>query len=153
MAASSSSRARSPCEGDCGDGTKHTFYCIDCLSHYCDICWPEQGPHKPGKISPTTKRPHEKTNRDVWGKVQAILEPPQGEDLIRALHRQDENTKWFGVTRHPRYGTQFEDTGRYAELMAESRPTSGASRIPQLVSFIGDTSTFNCCFLLHKILT
>ena len=65
--------------------------------------------------------------------MRAKLEPPQGEAKIRELHRQDEGTKWFGVIKNSRHSTRFEDTGRYTELIAESRPTSGAVRTPQLV--------------------
>jgi hypothetical protein len=93
--------------------------------------------------------PHEKTDQNVVKKFKAILEPPDNQEELRELHRQDEDTTWFGVIRNPNPDpitgltlTSIKDYGRYAALMAETRPPNGELRYPQLVSFIGQTSGY-----------
>ncbi|KAE8444662.1 hypothetical protein EG329_014318 [Mollisiaceae sp. DMI_Dod_QoI] len=83
----------------------------------------------------------------VQGSLKAILDPSSSPDQIRKLHQQDETTKWFGVSRSEQINPVtgkcaaiFRDYGRYATLMAETRPSNGTARYPQLVSFIGQTN-------------
>ncbi|KAI9778775.1 MAG: hypothetical protein M1839_007865 [Geoglossum umbratile] len=104
------------------------------------------GQHRPGKVG-LDGLPHEKTDPDIVKSLKAILEPPDNSEELRDLHRKDATSTWFGVVRsesqHPVKGNplpEFKDFGRYAALMAESRPPSGDARYPQLVSFIGQTS-------------
>jgi len=123
-----------------------TSYCPECYSSFCDPCWEKQVPHRPGKIGPGGK-PHEKTNRELLKKIEAILDPSFNRNELRSLHSNDEDTKWFGIAKSKDGRTQFEDYGRYRELMAETRPLSGAVRYPRLVAFIGDTRIY---FPMHS---
>ncbi|KAE9377253.1 hypothetical protein N431DRAFT_542623 [Stipitochalara longipes BDJ] len=91
--------------------------------------------------------PHEKTDVNVVNSLKGILDPPSSLDTLKKLHEDDAGSKWFGVERsdhpHPVTGLHqpvFRNYGRYATLMAESRPSNGCTRYPQLVSFIGQTS-------------
>lgn len=104
-------------------------------------------PIKKGKL--VDGMPHEKTNQKVVKQLKAILEPPDNQEELWELHRRDEDTTWFGVLRNPNPDpitgltrTSFKDYGRYAALMAETRPPNGEMRYPQLVSFIGQTSEY-----------
>ena len=83
--------------------------------------------------------PHEKTNHKLLKKIEAILDPSSDKRELRSLHRHDEDTKWFGISKGKDDRTNFEDYGRFRELMAETRSLSGATRYPKLVAFIGDT--------------
>lgn len=145
------------CEGGlCGNASISSLhFCASCDSFYCDTCWGYQGPHRKGKVG-IDGLPHEKTDVDIVNSLKAILEPPSAVDAVRKLHRQDAASKWFGVTRseHPHpvtgnYAVEFKDYGRYATLMADSRPSSGVARYPHLVSFIGQTSQFKSLPFLH----
>lgn len=74
-------------------------------------------------------------------KLKAILHPSKRPDEIQRLHIEDESTKWFGVARDFTGRPNFEDYGRYANLMASISPIESLSnRYPQLVSFIGVTN-------------
>lgn len=136
------------CEGGmCGPQKSKTWYCSNCDTVFCDVCWQIQIPHKKGKL--VDGLPHEKTDQNVVKKLKAILEPPDSQEELRELHRRDEDTTWFGVIRNPNPDpitgltrTSFKDYGRYAALMAETRPPNGELRYPQLVSFIGQTSGY-----------
>lgn len=138
------------CEsGFCGTPDLRLYFCVSCDSFYCEACWQLQGPHRPKKVG-ADGLPHEKTDVDVVNNLKSILEPPSSPDAIRKLHRQDAATKWFGVARSDHqnpvtghYPATFKDYGRYATLMAETRPSNSITRYPQLVSFIGQTSEFN----------
>lgn len=68
-------------------------------------------------------------------RMHSILEPPQDAATLKILHKEDQDTRWFGVVK-----SQFHDFRRYAQLMLDSRPLTGALRYPNLISFIGDTS-------------
>jgi hypothetical protein len=145
------------CEsGTCGTPALSLSFCASCDSFYCSTCWLLQGQHRPGKVG-LDGLPHEKTDVEVVKNLKAILEPPSNPEALRKLHRQDEASTWFGVVRsesiHPVTGKflpEFKDFGRYATLMAESRPPNGAARYPQLVSFIGQTSKQNpACLSEH----
>ena len=56
-----------------------------------------------------------------------------------ALHKDDEDTTWFGIGRNGADEPVFEDYGRFATLMAQSLSNTPMTRYPQLVSFIGQT--------------
>jgi len=104
----------------------------------CGICWDSVLPHKLGRRG-FDNVPHEKTDHDVAEKVRASLEPNMTEAEQEELHRQDDNTTWFGVAKDEMDDPIFQDYGRYATLMAECSSTRRASRYPSLVSFVGQT--------------
>ena len=74
-------------------------------------------------------------------KLKAILHPSKKPQIIQRLHEEDESTKWFGVARDLTGRPNFEDYGRYAQLMSNISPIESlGNRYPQLVSFIGVTN-------------
>ena len=72
-------------------------------------------------------------------RYRSILEPCSSPEEQEALHRDDEETTWFGVGRDRSEEPVFEDFGRFADLVAEGHLEDVGSRYPQLVSFIGQT--------------
>ena len=144
---SSDASTMKPCENPfCRTPEKRIFFCASCDCFYCDACWIVQGPHFPNKKG-LDGLPHEKTDINIVNNLKAILDPPGDPDALRRLHRNDEATTWFGVEPSEQmnqvtglYPPVFKDYGRYATLMADSRPANGEIRYPQLVSFIGKTS-------------
>jgi energy-coupling factor transporter ATP-binding protein EcfA2 len=83
--------------------------------------------------------PHEKANPAVVQRFRDILNPPKSPLEQEALHREDESTTWFGLTRDEDDRVSLQDFGRYAAIMADSNPGTNQLRYPQLVSFIGQT--------------
>lgn len=117
-----------------------TYFCSACTSTFCNDCWPTQIQHRPGKKT-LDGRPHVKENKFLIELMHSILEPPEDAQTLRALHAEDQDTRWFGVIKSAQGGaSQFHDFRRYAQLMLDSRPLTGAPRYPKLISFIGDTS-------------
>ena len=83
-------------------------------------------------------------------KIKAILEAKKTPAEQDVLHKDDEDTTWFGVIREDAELPSFQDYGRFASIMTETlRLTSNASsdlgpgghdhRFPSLVSFVGQT--------------
>ena len=118
--------------------TAPTFLCASCGSTYCDACWDRQGPHKPGKVGLDGLR-HEKVQKGIYDRLKAILDPPEDQEELHRLHMEDENTAWFGVEKDSNGKPFFQDYGRYAGMMAETKPPNSGLRYPQLVSFVGQT--------------
>ena len=69
------------------------------------------------------------------------------------LHKNDEDTTWFGVIREDAEPLIFRDYGRYASIMADTlSPLSYLSsdlmvgvrdrRSPSLVAFVGQTGQY-----------
>ena len=94
--------------------------------------------------------PHEKTDYRTAEKIKAILEVKTTSAEQDILHKNDEDTTWFGVIRDDAEVPIFRDYGRYAAIMADtlhpsfhydSDATFGARdhRFPSLVSFVGQT--------------
>ena len=94
--------------------------------------------------------PHEKTDYRTAEKIKGILEVKKTPAEQEILHKNDEDTTWFGVIREDAELPTFRDYGRYAAIMAEtldpssrhsSDRTFGARdhRFPSLVSFVGQT--------------
>ncbi len=83
--------------------------------------------------------PHEKTDHHLAEKIQATLEPNISDAEQEEMHRQDDNTTWFGVTKDEMDGSIFQDYGRYATLMAECLSRNRTSRYPALACFVGQT--------------
>ena len=85
-------------------------------------------------------------------KIKATLEAPKSSDEQETLHKDDENTTWFGVIREDGELPSFLDYGRYANLMNDTlsshngldwTPGGRDHRFPSLVSFVGQTGWFS----------
>jgi hypothetical protein len=128
------------CEGfGCtSDVQVYSSLCLSCGSTYCEICWERQGPHQPGKVG-LDGLPHEKTDMDTYARLKAILDPPEDISVLSRLHQEDETTTWFGIEKDQNNHPIFQDYGRYAALMADTKQPNAGVRYPQLVSFIGQT--------------
>jgi hypothetical protein len=128
------------CEGfDCTIDVEVTrSLCLSCGSTYCETCWERQGPHQPGKVG-VDGLPHEKTDKNIYERLKAILDPPEDVLELSRLHREDESTTWFGIEKDHSGQPIFQDYGRYAALMADTKQPNANMRYPQLVSFVGQT--------------
>ena len=130
---------RKPCEGDsCKGHGQPTYFCVHCDSSFCEECWDNERPHRPGKRG-ADGLAHEKTDLLVVERYRNILEGSSDPGEQEALHKDDEDTTWFGIGRDVLGAPIFEDYGRYAALMAESLTSAWHTRYPRLVSFIGQT--------------
>ncbi|KAL8777571.1 MAG: hypothetical protein Q9213_007807 [Squamulea squamosa] len=130
---------KEPCEGDgCPQIATKTWYCVSCDCSFCDTCWDKQPAHRPKKRG-ADGYGHERIDKLVVERYRSILEPSSNAEEQEALHRDDEDTTWFGIGRDDADDPVFEDYGRFAALMQDSLPRPGAVRHPQLVSFIGQT--------------
>ncbi|KAF1847324.1 uncharacterized protein K460DRAFT_278260 [Cucurbitaria berberidis CBS 394.84] len=125
------------CES-CEEHTSPIWNCSYCGMNFCDPCWGKQGPHKRGRTAPDGL-PHEKANPSIVRRFRDILTPPKEHLTQEALHREDEDTTWFGLARDKDNKAILQDYGRYTAIMAESYTGDYQSRYPQLVSFIGQT--------------
>lgn len=113
-----------------------TNFCAHCEASYCDSCWEKQPLHRKDSS-------HHKTDATRWYRVREILEPPVNEHDLIELHTQDVATKWFGVEKNEATGeSDFNETNRYASLLASNAKQVNTRRYPLLVSFIGDTSKY-----------
>ena len=128
------------CEGyECKSSPESTrSLCLSCGSTYCDSCWEVQGPHRPGKVG-VDGLPHEKTDKQIYDRLKAILEPPEDIEVLSRLHSEDEDTTWFAIEKDHTGQPIFQDYGRYPALMAETKQPNSGIRYPQLVSFVGQT--------------
>ncbi|KAI2468208.1 hypothetical protein F4781DRAFT_399238 [Annulohypoxylon bovei var. microspora] len=127
-----------PCQ-TCGTSSVKTFTCVQCNSlAFCDCCWPKWVLHVPGAIGWGGK-PHEKADPVLIERLRQILEPIRTETDHEAELIKDRETTWFGFGRDSSGHPIFQDYGRFATIMSESRSGGTADRYPQLVSFIGET--------------
>jgi hypothetical protein len=126
------------CDGNCQTVTR-VYLCVQCDGAFCDDCWAKQFPHKPGKIG-ADGLPHEKTDLKVVERLRDTLDrQDRTPEEQEKLHKNDEDTTWFGIARDEANMPIFQDYGRYAAILAESLAMRRRSRYPQLVSFIGQT--------------
>ncbi|CAO2647539.1 Nn.00g084610.m01.CDS01 [Neocucurbitaria sp. VM-36] len=123
---------------NCDRQTSPIWNCSYCGMDFCDPCWGQQGPHKPGRKGPDGL-PHEKADPTIVRRLKDILTPPTDHSEQRTLHIEDEDTTWFGLAKDNQGRSTFEDYGRYSAIMADSNTGEHESRYPQLVSFIGQT--------------
>ena len=95
--------------------------------------------------------PHEKSDYHTAAKIKAILETQTTPAEQDVLHKNDEDTTWFGVVREDPELPTFRDYGRYAAIMTDTlHPSSRYSeassardhRFPSLVSFVGQTGWY-----------
>ena len=128
------------CEGSgcTGEPSTPKSLCLNCSSVYCDACWDKQGPHQPGKFGPDGL-PHERTDMAVYDRLKRILDPPESVSELSRLHIQDESTTWFAIEKDLDGSPNFQDYGRFAALMADTKQPNAGVRYPQLASFIGET--------------
>jgi hypothetical protein len=126
------------CDGGCQQITR-VYLCVQCDGAFCNECWARQFPHKPGKIG-ADGLPHEKTDLEVVERLRDTLDrPDRTPEEQQKLHKNDEDTTWFGIARDEANMPIFQDYGRYAAILAEPQEIRRRSRYPQLVSFIGQT--------------
>ena len=129
------------CEGfSCSSGVEVSrLLCLSCgPSVYCESCWEKQGPHQAGKVG-QDGLPHERTDRSIYERLKVILDPPEDASELSRLHQEDESTTWFGIEKDQHGQPIFQDHGRYAALMADTKQPNSGLRYPQLVSFVGQT--------------
>ncbi|PQE03570.1 patatin-like serine protein [Rutstroemia sp. NJR-2017a BVV2] len=123
----------------CGSTEAKTFTCIQCNNDtFCGYCWSKERSHRPGAVGFDGK-PHEKTEKRVVDRLRKILEPKRTPAEQQEQQKSDEDTTWFGIARDSANMPMFQDYGRYAKIMAQSRTSGIKVRYPQLVSFIGQT--------------
>ena len=83
-------------------------------------------------------------------KIKGVLQAKTTSAEQDILHKNDEDTTWFGIIREDSELPLFRDYGRYADIMTDSSTKSSLSgselnpgvhdhRFPSLVSFIGQT--------------
>jgi len=124
------------CPNDC-------WYCGVCKLVYCDACWGTQAPHKL-KFKALASTPHEKTPLDIATKVNTVLESTEDDQQRVKLHREDQNTAWFGIERSGDSSPLLiQDFGRLNDFLngweAKKDPKTPGPRTPSLVSFVGQT--------------
>ncbi|KAJ8064436.1 hypothetical protein OCU04_006775 [Sclerotinia nivalis] len=117
----------------CSSTSTKTYTCIQCNNY-----WSKERPHRPGAVG-FDGRPHEKTDKKVVDRLRKILEPKRSPQEQQQQHKIDEGTTWFGTARDSANLPIFQDYGRYAKIMAQSRLNGHKVRYPQLVSFVGQT--------------
>ncbi|KAL8843022.1 MAG: hypothetical protein Q9176_002325 [Flavoplaca citrina] len=78
-------------------------------------------------------------DKDIYERLQRILDPPESVSELSLLHQEDESTTWFGIEKDPNGPPIFQDHGRFAALMADTKQPNAGVRYPQLVSFVGET--------------
>ena len=140
MASSTGSQITLHCEGStCTSATSTPkSLCLNCSSTYCEECWDKQGPHQPGKLGPDGLA-HERTDVEIYERLRRILHPPDNIFELSRLHQEDESTTWFGMEKDSNGVPVFQDHGRFAAIMADTKQPNSGVRYPQLVSFVGET--------------
>lgn len=84
-------------------------------------------------------KPHEKADPETICRLQQIFDPVRSEADHEIELLKDRETTWFGFGRDSSGHPVFQDYGRFAAIMSESRTGETTDRHPQLVSFIGET--------------
>lgn len=88
---------------------------------------------------PVGGKPHEKADPETICRLQQIFDPVRSEADHEIELLKDRETTWFGFGRDSSGHPVFQDYGRFAAIMSESRTGETTDRHPQLVSFIGET--------------
>lgn len=125
------------CE-DCECAVQVLSWCNLCSITLCDGCWKTQAAHKDIPRNRGRKK-HEKTDLRLWEIINSILNPDTDSRKQQELHRENFDTKWFGVefdenTRKP----CFHDYGRYVKLASETGRDPGTQH-PSITCFVGET--------------
>ncbi len=140
---------------------KNFWFCGVCKLVYCEGCWEMQAPHRMKSKHPAST-PHEQTPLDIADKVGNVLAPTEDVRQREELHREDEDTAWFGISflcycaanvqvvqltvaagierLNDSSQLLLQDYGRLNDFLDEwkARKYSGP-RTPSLVSFVGQT--------------
>ncbi|KAM7198241.1 hypothetical protein V8F20_006268 [Naviculisporaceae sp. PSN 640] len=113
---------------------------------YCDSCWGTQQAHKKPKRAQAPKpgqSSHEKTDSEVYHRLQGVFRQDRTEEEQHDLHASDIDTTWFGVVRDEANGRSsrpwLRHGNRLVEIMRESHTGEYTERFPHLVSFVGHT--------------
>lgn len=94
---SSSKRRVGECERDgCPKGVVQVYYCVDCDTRLCELCWPLYQPHTNNKKGRDGLE-HEKTQHQIFTKLKEILEPDYNDKELKELLDDDLHTTWFGA--------------------------------------------------------
>ncbi|KAK1832963.1 acyl transferase/acyl hydrolase/lysophospholipase [Podospora conica] len=117
------------------------WFCGVCKLAFCDGCWDTQATHR---IKPRASTPHEKTPLDIAEKVGKVLKPTEDVGRREELHREDENTAWFGIERRDDSSPLLlQDYGRLNDFLedwvANQSSLKPGPRTPSLISFVGQT--------------
>lgn len=124
-----------------GCNQKKLYWCSQCESVLCEVCWDLQVAHQSGTASKARakKKKHEKTELEIADYVLAILEPNQDVDEVRKAHGSNVDSRWFGAEIDDRHSMQvYLKSKPFLELASESdmEPTLQS---PYLISFIGES--------------
>jgi hypothetical protein len=138
-------------------------FCHACDVILCERCWKVQLQHRRAGRNGKSAAVHEKSNPWIARQIQKILHPPTDDLAYAKLCAADEATSWFGIDRGNKRHSEkndplyLKDTGRYAELMSQTRDDNSAhfswdsdggellsvrardSRTPSLISFVGQS--------------
>lgn len=125
----------------CEHAERPADFCMDCGVSFCEPCWSAWRAHAQDAIN-SAGVPHEKTAKAVAFRLQQILTPPSDPEARRELYENDAQTAWFGVARDARGAPVLRDYGRYSTIMRESTVGEFSQRLPQLVSFVGQSGGF-----------
>lgn len=85
-------------------------YCNFCECILCTSCWEKQVSHKMQRKAPGSI-PHERTDCRTAELIKAILEVKATSAEQDILHKNDEDTTWFGVVREDDELPTFRDSG------------------------------------------
>ena len=75
----------------------------------------------------------------MYERLKRILDSPESVFELSRLHQEDETTTWFGIEKDFNGPPIFQDHGRFAAFMADTKQPNAGVRYPQLVSFVGET--------------
>jgi hypothetical protein len=140
----------------CTHISSRIWYCVDCGCYLCAHCWKEYPPHTSGRTGRDGLQ-HEQTKYETYQKLESILTPSASQSESEERHSRDLDSTWFGTwfglirnarliahyssgIRKDNYARPvFADYDVYSTLMGNPLTGSGV-RLPQLASFIGQTS-------------
>ena len=93
----SSERKVGDCERpECTKSDPRVFYCVDCDTWLCKLCWPLYQPHTNNRKGRDGLE-HEKTQYRTYVKLKHILEPNYNDTDLEELLGEDLSTTWFGA--------------------------------------------------------
>jgi len=121
----------------CGTEQPFVSYCPACSFHFCASHWDCQILHHSGRA--VNGVPHEKTDPHLAKRIKSIIEPSISEEEQNRLHREDDDTTWFGVFPNAAGQLLFHDFGRYEEFLSQSTYSPKSRQFPSLISFVGPT--------------
>lgn len=115
----------------CGTEQPFVSYCPACSFHFCSSHWDCQILHQSGRA--VNGVPHEKTDPHLAKRIKSIIEPSISEEEQDRLHREDDDTTWFGVLPNAAGQLLFHDFGRYEEFLSQSIYSPKSRQFPSLL--------------------